>query len=46
MKAGSVTFDVTNDGATVHNLEIEGNGVEEVTDDLAARRHRTSSPST
>jgi plastocyanin len=27
--AGSVTFAVANDGATVHNLEIEGNGVEE-----------------
>lgn len=34
VKAGSVTFDVANDGGTVHNLEIEGNGVEEVTDDL------------
>jgi uncharacterized cupredoxin-like copper-binding protein len=35
VKAGSVTFDVTNDGATVHNLEIEGNGIEEQgTDDL------------
>lgn len=27
--AGTVTFAVANDGATVHNLEIEGNGVEE-----------------
>lgn len=34
VKAGSVTFDVANDGQTVHNLEVEGNGVEEVTDDL------------
>jgi uncharacterized cupredoxin-like copper-binding protein len=33
-KAGNVTFNVTNDGQTVHNLEVEGNGVEEVTDDL------------
>ena len=37
-KAGNVTFNVSNDGQTVHNLEVEGNGVEEVTDDLAARR--------
>jgi uncharacterized cupredoxin-like copper-binding protein len=34
VKAGSVTFDVSNDGQTVHNLEIEGNGVEEETEDL------------
>jgi uncharacterized cupredoxin-like copper-binding protein len=35
VKAGSVTFNVTNDGATVHNVEIEGNGIEEQgTDDL------------
>jgi uncharacterized cupredoxin-like copper-binding protein len=33
-KAGAVTFNVSNDGQTVHNLEVEGNGVEEVTDDL------------
>ena len=33
-KAGNVTFQVTNDGQTVHNLEVEGNGVEETTDDL------------
>jgi plastocyanin len=32
---GSVTFDITNDGQTVHNLEIEGSGVEEVSDDIA-----------
>ena len=31
---GSVTFDITNDGQTVHNLEIEGSGVEEVSDDI------------
>ena len=35
LKAGSVTFDVTNDGTITHNLQIEGNGVEETTDDLA-----------
>jgi uncharacterized cupredoxin-like copper-binding protein len=29
VKAGTVTFDVTNDGQVVHNLEVEGNGVEE-----------------
>jgi uncharacterized cupredoxin-like copper-binding protein len=34
VKAGSVTFSVSNDGSTVHNLEIEGNGVEEGTEDL------------
>ena len=33
-KAGTVSFNVTNDGQTVHNLEVEGNGVEEVTDDI------------
>ena len=33
-KAGQVTFDVSNDGSTVHNLEVEGNGVEEETEDL------------
>ena len=31
-----MTFDVTNDGTTTHNLEIEGNGIEEATDDLDA----------
>jgi plastocyanin len=31
---GSVTFDITNDGQTVHNLEVEGSGVEEVSDDI------------
>ena len=36
VKAGSVTFNVSNDGQTVHNLEIEGNGVEESTEDLQA----------
>jgi uncharacterized cupredoxin-like copper-binding protein len=34
VKAGSVTFAVSNDGSQVHNLEIEGNGVEEETEDL------------
>jgi uncharacterized cupredoxin-like copper-binding protein len=33
-KAGQVTFDVSNDGSTTHNLEVEGNGVEEETEDL------------
>jgi len=28
-KAGTVTFDVSNDGEIPHTLEIEGNGVEE-----------------
>jgi len=32
--AGPVTFDIANDGQTLHNLEIEGNGVEEVSDDI------------
>jgi plastocyanin len=32
--AGKVTITAVNDGATVHNLEVEGNGVEEITDDL------------
>jgi uncharacterized cupredoxin-like copper-binding protein len=32
--AGEVTFAITNDGDTVHNLEVEGNGVEEVSDDI------------
>jgi uncharacterized cupredoxin-like copper-binding protein len=27
--AGTVTFQVTNDGQVTHNLEIEGNGIEE-----------------
>ena len=35
VKAGEVTFDVTNDGATTHALEVEGNGVEEESDDIA-----------
>jgi uncharacterized cupredoxin-like copper-binding protein len=32
-KAGTVEFQVTNDGQVTHALEIEGNGVEEETDD-------------
>ena len=35
-KAGSVTFNVSNDGNTVHDLEVEGNGVEESTDSIEA----------
>ena len=35
LKAGSVTLAVTNDGTITHNLQIEGNGVEETTDSLA-----------
>ena len=34
-KAGKVTLAVKNDGSVTHNLEIEGNGVEEVTSDLS-----------
>ena len=30
--AGEVTFAITNDGQIAHNLEIEGDGVEEVTE--------------
>lgn len=32
--AGEVTITATNHGATLHNLAVEGNGVEEITDDL------------
>lgn len=32
--AGTVTFDVVNQGDLPHRLEIEGNGVEEVTETL------------
>ena len=32
--AGDVTFEVRNDGEFPHNLEVEGNGVEEVTDTI------------
>ena len=34
-KAGSVTFDVSNNGGVTHALEVEGNGVEEETDDIS-----------
>ena len=34
--AGNVTFTVSNDGQQTHALEIEGNGVEEETDSIAA----------
>jgi uncharacterized cupredoxin-like copper-binding protein len=33
VKAGTVTFKVTNDGQIVHNLEVEGNGIEEELDE-------------
>ena len=29
-----MTITAVNDGGTVHNLEVEGDGVEEITDDL------------
>ena len=32
--AGAVTFTVTNDGEIPHNLEVEGEGVEEVTETI------------
>ena len=35
VEAGTVTFDVSNDGETVHNLEVEGpNGEAELEEDL------------
>jgi plastocyanin len=34
-KAGTYTFDVKNDGKIVHNLHIDGSGVQEATSDLA-----------
>ncbi len=34
--AGPVTINVSNDGETVHDLEVEGNGVEEVTPSIEA----------
>jgi plastocyanin len=34
VKAGKVTFSVSNDGSAPHALEIEGNGVEEETEVL------------
>ena len=35
VSAGEVTFEVSNDGSTTHNLEVEGNGVEEEVEDIA-----------
>jgi uncharacterized cupredoxin-like copper-binding protein len=36
VKSGQVTFDVSNDGQTVHSLEVEGpNGDEELQSDLS-----------
>ncbi len=32
--AGEVTFTLRNDGSAEHNLEVEGNGVEEVSDTI------------
>ena len=32
--AGEVTFAISNEGQIAHNLEIEGNGVEEVSDTI------------
>ena len=34
--AGKVTFTVSNDGQQTHALEVEGNGIEEETDSIAA----------
>lgn len=35
VKAGEVTFDVSNDGAVTHALEVEGPSEEQKTDDIA-----------
>jgi plastocyanin len=35
-QAGSITFELTNEGEAPHNLEVEGNGVEEVSDTINA----------
>jgi uncharacterized cupredoxin-like copper-binding protein len=40
-KPGTVEFQVTNDGQVTHALEIEGNGVEEETDDIDAGQSAT-----
>jgi len=40
-QAGSVTFDVSNEGSAPHALEIEGNGIEEVTDTLSGGQSAT-----
>jgi plastocyanin len=34
VSAGTVELNVSNDGGVTHNLEVEGNGVEEETEDL------------
>ena len=36
VKAGTVTFAISNDGSIDHNIEIEGNGVEEESDTFSA----------
>ena len=41
VKAGKVTFDVSNDGSVPHALEIEGNGAEEKTDILTGGQKAT-----
>ena len=41
VKAGKVTFDVSNDGGVPHALEIEGNGTEEKTDILTGGQSAT-----
>ena len=33
-KAGEITFELSNDGEAPHNLEVEGNGIEEVSDTI------------
>ncbi len=33
-KAGEVTFAIANDGSAPHNLEVEGNGIEEVSETI------------
>jgi plastocyanin len=33
-QAGEVTFAISNDGSAPHNLEVEGNGIEEVSDTI------------
>ena len=44
VKAGQVTFNVTNDGQVVHNLEVEGpNGEQELNSDLSPGQSGTLS---
>ena len=33
-QAGTVTFELSNDGESPHDLEVEGNGIEEVSDTM------------